>query len=100
MRDPWFDKKGLDFEPGLARIRHDRVAEVLGKVTPEQWMGQRRRVLEMLAELEGHLDDAMHMRLTRVFLEYDVLVVMTQSVDETVLQVSEDGKQLNLVSTR
>lgn len=98
MRDPWFDNKGLDFEEGFARIRHDRVAEVLGKVSPEQWMAQRKRVLKQLAELEGHLDDAMHMRLTRIFLEYDVLVVMTQSVDETVLHVSEDGQQLNLLS--
>ena len=38
MRDPWFDNRGLDLEEGFARIRHDRVAEVLGKVSPEQWM--------------------------------------------------------------
>ena len=98
MRDPWFDGKGLDFEEDFARVRHERVAEVLGKVTPEQWKAQRRRVLERLKGLEGYLDDPMHARLTEVFLEYDVLVVMTQSVDETVLDVSDDGKQLVLQS--
>ncbi|MCP4809349.1 MAG: hypothetical protein GY913_11775 [Proteobacteria bacterium] len=98
MRDPWFDKKGLDFEEDFARVRHERVSEVLGKVTPEHWREQRRRVLARLAALEGHLDDVMHARLTEVFLEYDVLVVMTQSVDETVLHVTDDGQQLTLLS--
>ena len=98
MRDPWFDKKGLDFEQDFARVRHERVSEVLGKVSPDAWRAQRRRVLQRLSELEGHLDDTMHARLTEIFLEYDVLVVMTQSVDETVLHVSDDGHQLTLLS--
>lgn len=98
MRDPWFDKKGLDFEMDFARVRHERVREVLGKVTPDAWRAQRRRVLERLAALEGHLDDTMHARMTEIFLEYDVLVVMTQSVDETVMKVSDDGRQLTLIS--
>ena len=64
MRDPWFDKKGLDFEEEFARVRHERVSEVLGKVTPERWREQR----------------------------------MTQSVDQTVLRVTDDGQQLTCLS--
>ena len=77
-RDGWFDGKGVDLlrdeflEDHAAWRRY--IAD--GQITAAEILEQETRIIEMLKEVEPTLSDVQHAALTKVLLEYEVLVNM------------------------
>lgn len=77
-RDGWFDGQGVDLlrdeflEDHAAWRRY--IAD--GQITAAEILEQEGRITEMLKRVEPTLDDAQHEALTKVLLEYEVLVNM------------------------
>ncbi|MEW6283442.1 MAG: hypothetical protein AB1758_32835 [Candidatus Eremiobacterota bacterium] len=77
-RDGWFDGKGIDLyrddfldtHAGWKRYMED------GVITAGEILEQEARITRMLKALEPTLNDEQHAELTRVLLEYEVLVNM------------------------
>ena len=77
-RDGWFDGKGVDLlrdefledHAGWRRYIAD------GQITAAEILEQETRIIEMLKEVEPTLNDEQHAALTKVLLEYEVLVNM------------------------
>lgn len=77
-RDRWFDGKGLDLyrqdfleaHPGWQKYIED------GQITAGEILEQETKIANMLKKLEPQLSDELHDQLTRVLLEYEVLVNM------------------------
>ena len=77
-RDGWFDGKGIDLlrddfledHAGWQRYIAD------GQITAAEILEQESRITQMLREVEPTLTDEQHESLTKVLLEYEVLVNM------------------------
>ena len=77
-RDGWFDGQGVDLlrdefledHAGWRRYIAD------GQITASEILEQESRIIEMLTAVEPKLDDEQHAALTKVLLEYEVLVNM------------------------
>lgn len=77
-RDGWFDGKGVDLlrdefledHAGWRRYIAD------GQITAAEILEQETRIIEMLKEVEPTLNDEQHTAMTKVLLEYEVLVNM------------------------
>lgn len=77
-RDGWFDGKGIDLHrddfldnhAGWKRYMED------GQITAGEILEQEARITHMLKQLEGSLTDEQHAKLTKILLEYEVLVNM------------------------
>lgn len=77
-RDGWFDGKGIDLlrddfledHAGWQRYIAD------GQITAAEILEQEARITQMLRDLEPTLSDDQHEQLTKVLLEYEVLVNM------------------------
>ena len=77
-RDGWFDGNGVDLlrdefledHAGWRRYIAD------GQITAAEILEQETRIIEMLKEVEPTLSDSQHAALTKVLLEYEVLVNM------------------------
>ncbi|MBM3462676.1 MAG: hypothetical protein FJX76_11295 [Armatimonadetes bacterium] len=90
-RDGWFDGKGLDLyrndfldtHPGWQRYIADR------KITAGELLEQELKIATMLKEMEPHLPDEAHEKVTRVLLEYEVLVNMALIHYPTVMERPE-----------
>ena len=85
-RRSWFDPagEGAPFDGSVARLESWQQAMADGVIELHEVEDQRRRVLDLLRELEPLLDDAIHERVTRVLEELTVLQAMhaTLLVDE------------------
>lgn len=75
-RDGWFDGLGVDLyrDDYLDHHPHWRKYLADGHVSASEVLEQESRVRSMLEELEPRLSDEVHEALTRVLLEYEVLV--------------------------
>ena len=77
-RDGWFDGQGVDLlrdeflEEHAAWLRY--IAD--GQITASEILEQEGRIIEMLTKVEPTLNDDQHAALTKVLLEYEVLVNM------------------------
>jgi hypothetical protein len=77
-RDGWFDGQGVDLlrdeflEDHAAWRRY--IAD--GQITASEILEQESRIIDMLKQIEPTLDDKQHENLTKVLLEYEVLVNM------------------------
>lgn len=77
-RDGWFDGKGLDLHrdeflddhPGWQKYIAD------GQITAGEILEQEAKIISMLKKLEPRLSDGVHEELTKVLLEYEVLINM------------------------
>lgn len=77
-RDGWFDGRGVDLlrdefletHAGWRRYIAD------GQITAAEILEQENRIVKMLKEIEPTLNDQQHETLTKILLEYEVLVNM------------------------
>ncbi len=76
--DGWFDGQGLDLQrdeflddhPGWQKYLAD------GVISASEILEQEAKIAAMLKELEPQLSEAVHAALTKVLLEYEVLINM------------------------
>jgi hypothetical protein len=77
-RDGWFDGQGVDLLRDEFLEDHDGWRRYIadGQITASEILEQESRIIEMLKEVEPTLNDKQHEALTKVLLEYEVLVNM------------------------
>lgn len=77
-RDGWFDGKGIDLLRDDFLEDHPRWQRYIadGQITASEILEQESNIMAMLTQLEPKLSDAQHAELTKVLLEYEVLVNM------------------------
>ncbi|RMD87446.1 MAG: hypothetical protein D6808_01400 [Candidatus Dadabacteria bacterium] len=77
-RDGWFDGKGIDLLRDEFLEEHEGWQEFIadGKITANEILEQEARIVRMLRKLEPTLNDEQHAELTKVLLEYEVLINM------------------------
>ncbi len=76
--DGWFDGQGLDLQrdeflddhPGWQKYLAD------GVISASEIVEQETKIASMLKDLEPQLSEAVHSALTRILLEYEVLINM------------------------
>jgi hypothetical protein len=77
-RDGWFDGKGLDLYREEFLENHAGWQRYIadGQITASEILEQEAKITSMLKTLEPRLSDELHEELTRILLEYEVLVNM------------------------
>lgn len=77
-KDGWFDGKGIDLLRDDFLEDHPRWQRYIadGQITAAEILEQENCIIEMLEELEPTLSDEQHAALTKVLLEYEVLINM------------------------
>ena len=77
-RDGWFDGKGVDLLRDEFLEEHASWRRYIadGQITAAEILEQETRIVEMLTKIEPTLSDEQHESLTKVLLEYEVLVNM------------------------
>lgn len=77
-RDGWFDGKGIDLLRDEFLETHEGWQSYIadGQITAGEILEQETRIVQMLREIEPLIEDSVHEKLTKVLLEYEVLVNM------------------------
>jgi len=77
-RDPWFDGQGIDLLRDDFIEEHPRWQRYIadGQITAAEILEQENCIIDMLKKLEPSLNDQQHEALTKVLLEYEVLINM------------------------
>lgn len=77
-RDGWFDGKGIDLLRDDFLEEHPRWKRYIadGQITAAEILEQENCIIQMLQKLEPSLNDQQHAELTKVLLEYEVLINM------------------------
>lgn len=77
-RDPWFDGQGIDLLRDDFIEEHPRWQRYIadGQITAAEILEQESCIIGMLEKLEKTLSDSQHEALTKVLLEYEVLINM------------------------
>lgn len=75
-RDGWFDGRGLDLINSTREALQEKWNTFLedGIISSSECIRLRREIYDKLAELEPHLDDDTHRRLTPILVLYEMLV--------------------------
>lgn len=77
-RDPWFDGQGIDLLRDDFIEEHPRWQRYIadGQISAAEILEQENCIISMLEKLEPTLNDSQHDALTKVLLEYEVLINM------------------------
>ncbi len=77
-KDGWFDGKGIDLLRDDFLEDHPRWQRYIsdGQITAAEILEQENTIIGMLETLEPSLSDEQHAALTKVLLEYEVLINM------------------------
>jgi len=77
-RDPWFDGQGIDLLRDDFIEGHPRWQRYIadGQITAAEILEQENCIIGMLEKLEPELNDKQHAALTKILLEYEVLINM------------------------
>jgi hypothetical protein len=77
-RDGWFDGKGIDLLRDDFLEGHPRWQRYIadGQITAAEILEQESCIIDMLGKIEPTLNDEQHKALTKILLEYEVLINM------------------------
>lgn len=96
-RDGWFDGKGLDLYREDFLDTHEGWKKYIadGKITASEILEQELKIAKMLRKLEPKLSDELHAEVTKVLLEYEVLVNMSLIHYPSMMEEKPDFWTLN-----
>ena len=85
-RDPWFDGKGFDLHADVLQASTQRLNELNpeSEFTKEHWTRQRKLIFSMLETCESKLNDSEHQTLTKILIEYETLLRVTDEMSDDV----------------
>ena len=85
-RDPWFDRKGFDLHENVLQSSSHRLNELSpdNQFTQKHWVEQRKLIFELLKQFESNLNNSEHRDLTKILIEYETLLHVTDKMQDDV----------------
>lgn len=85
-RDPWFDGKGFDLHENVLQSSVLRLKELNpnNEFDKGHWVKQRKLIFNMLEQFEDKLSDFEHQTLTKILIEYETLLHVTDKMQDDV----------------
>jgi hypothetical protein len=83
-RDPWFDGKGFDLHENVLQSSTQRLNDLSpdNQFTREHWLEQRKLIFKLLEQFESKLNDSDHQALTKILIEYETLLRVTDEMKD------------------